>query len=243
MTERFSGRTVLLSAARARLLRPLAVAISLAVIACGPTRTKNLLTNGDMEAWPPGSGSDPVGWSRIAGIGQVEQSASLRHQGAHSAKVMRTTSNVNLQQSIPDDPARAGMAMTCTVWAHTSDDRALRIDVGDGQTFGYSEWHPGDGQWHQLTATFSRGDAAGLRVILDVSRPSTGRVSANGVLVGNFDDGECHATRPSAAASVEQALTYFGVYTWFAPVALAASSLATIGLWAVVRRHAAAGRL
>jgi len=124
--------------------------------------------NGDFEQWSNGTSAAPDGWalSGYGAGGAVAREGTIKKIGAYSAKLTSTTVAGEykfLYQDVHDSFGIAywrGRTITVGAWLWCDTANALRICVHDG-VWSTGTYHPGDGQWHWVTATYTiKADAS-----------------------------------------------------------------------------------
>jgi|GEM_PF-3174423 len=130
----------------------------------------NLLAGyASLEGWPNGPASPPDGWDPSVDTGSTiaqETSSTYVHSGTSSVRLSTGPGGGDsaiFRNIVPFGNKEAlakyeGKTVTLGAWVKTSDpEAALAVVLDDvaGPTF--SNTHPGDGQWHFLTATQAVG--------------------------------------------------------------------------------------
>jgi hypothetical protein len=132
-----------------------------AVLAEGTTISEgsvNLLKNGGFEAWSSGPNASPDAWVASGQSPVVAQEGARVKSGASSARITSTLiqAHVFFDQRIPvGNLAGKTVTLGAWVWSAVAESGDLQILDYFGATHdvGSSDGHPGDGQWHWLTAT------------------------------------------------------------------------------------------
>lgn len=152
--------------------------------------TRNQIDNGDFAQWSNGASAAPDGWAlsgRCAG-GAVAREGTIKKIGAYSAKLTSTTVAGEYKYLYRDVHDSFGIAYwrgrTITVgawlWCDTAGAFSIRVQDGVGSD---STYHPGDGQWHWVTVTYTIDASA------SIVRPYAFIQSGDGVARVGYVDG------------------------------------------------------
>jgi len=140
-----------------------------------------LLENNGFETWTGGDNVAPDSWNLYSAgeTATVAKESTIKHGGSYSAKVTRSGNDGELYQyEYENVPGIAGKRFTFSGWVYATVANRVRLKVTDASSNWYSSYHPGDSQWHFLTATGTMTlDYAGGSCVVD-----TGDTS------GYFDD-------------------------------------------------------
>lgn len=132
--------------------------------------TRNHIDNGDFAQWSNGASAAPDGWTLTGHTGgAVAREGTIKKIGAYSAKLTSTTvagEYKYVYQDVHDSFGIAywrGRTVTVGAWLWCDTASALRICVQDG-VWSDGTYHPGDGQWHWVTVTYTiKADASRVR--------------------------------------------------------------------------------
>ena len=147
-----------------------------------PVSYQSLIDNGDFAQW--NSSTDASSWTK-SGTGNLQQgSGNYAKIGSYSAKV--TTSGADgeytyIYQRIHSERGIEywrGRTITVGCWMLFSGaDDSARLIVRD-DIHNASKYHPGDGEWHWLTVTFTVDQSATLIHVYPYIKSTFGSVEA-----------------------------------------------------------------
>ena len=151
--------------------------------------TRNHIDNGDFAQWSNGTSAAPDGW-KLSGHtgGAIAREGTIKKIGAYSAKLTSTTVAGQYNYLWRDVHDSFGIAYwrgrTITVgawlWCDTAGAFSIRVQDGVGSD---STYHPGDGQWHWVTVTYTINASA------SIVRPYAFIQSGDGVARVGYVDG------------------------------------------------------
>lgn len=146
---------------------------------------KNLVRNGDFEAWSTGASSPPDYWSATANGGTIERSSSAGtyHSGTYGLHIVQTSAGAG--DTLLKFPAwsRYGIGfqsrkVTASVWVKCAAVSTAVLRIDDGVSTAEAT-HTGGGGWERLTAQLDvSASATKLDVILEVNKPGAGSAEA-----------------------------------------------------------------
>jgi len=126
---------------------------------------KNFLSsNGGFEEWPDGDTALPAGWRIVEAETASQIGRATKKDEVHDGKsALRITSephviSVTSNGTTISDEANTvlrGRPMTAGVWAKASEPGAAFINIRDGINQSNVVDHPGDGEWHFITVTYT----------------------------------------------------------------------------------------
>ena len=133
----------------------------------------NILDNGGFEVWQRGTTFNGAvnaqytadRWKNSYGgtpTVNMTQESTIVHDGGFSLKVVITASPSGLWsivQQVENYSAYRGKTMTFSCWLNTTMTNCNLV-IYDGFTLTSSAFHPGDGQWHQLSVTATMSASA-----------------------------------------------------------------------------------
>lgn len=147
----------------------------------------NILDNGGFEVWQRGTTFNGAGnaaytadrWKNSYGgspVANMTQESSTIHDGQYSMKVVITSapgsSIWGMGQTVENYQSYRGKTLSFSCWVNTTMSN-VNLVLYDGITLTAGAFHPGDGQWHQLTVTATMSASASL-VVVFVTQETTG---------------------------------------------------------------------
>ena len=118
-----------------------------------PTTTDPTITDGNFELWD--NATTPTNWTVVDTT--ANQEGAQKNQGTYSARLDTATGHIYQDLATTQIQGRR-FTFTCYVYT-TVADRA-RIAINDGITTTYSNYHPGDSSWDELTVTKTLSQSA-----------------------------------------------------------------------------------
>lgn len=114
----------------------------------------DLLTDGALEVWA--NPTTLTNWTEQGdGVYALAQETTIKHGGTYSAKLTGGTSYHRIIQTDATSPANNTFVMSAWAWSATPNKVQLQIEADGGTTAVQSSFHPGDSEWHYLTAVIT----------------------------------------------------------------------------------------
>lgn len=116
------------------------------------TGLADLVVNGGFE-----TGNPPTGWNTLGDGAVLTQDATKYKAGSYSAKLTRAGANCNFYRSVAASP---NTQYVVSAWVWASQAGAAGVEISHGTNTVLSDPHPGDSQWHYLSAAIQTSATA-----------------------------------------------------------------------------------
>jgi hypothetical protein len=124
----------------------------------------NLFYNGSMESWTAGTSVAPDGWTLTGAGATIAREATIVKHGSYSAAITRSGTNAVFgQTSFYTEiglPYLKGRQLVIGAWVWASVANVAQVYLTTIASASTSIYHPGDSQWHFLTANIYIPDSA-----------------------------------------------------------------------------------
>jgi len=116
------------------------------------TGLTDLVVNGGFE-----TGNPPTGWNTLGDGAVLTQDATKYKAGSYSAKLTRAGADCLLYRTVAASP---NTRYVVSAWVWASQANAAGVAIYDGTNTVLSDSHPGDSQWHYLSAAIQTSATA-----------------------------------------------------------------------------------
>ena len=133
----------------------------------------SVLTNGDMETWTGltdvlvdgamevwTSPTVLTNWTLQGAGATLNKESTIIKAGTYSAKLARNGVNAALNQALANPTTYRNQILNFGMWVWASVANRACLEIYDGTNDVLSAYHPGDSQWHYLSATITVSGSA-----------------------------------------------------------------------------------